>query len=111
MLHSNPEPQRAAFPEIVPALPASHRIGCRVPAHLIFNSPTQRKVASSGRGRSKRVSAMTDKAITLTLEFIVPTALAIVLAVSLSVCAVYLTDCYLGPIEQAEAYYSAPASH
>jgi hypothetical protein len=54
---------------------------------------------------------MTDKAITLTLEFIVPTALAIVLAISLSICAVYLTDCYLGPIEQAEAYYSAPASH
>jgi hypothetical protein len=44
---------------------------------------------------------MTDKAITLTLEFVVPTALAIVLAVSLSNCAVHLTDCYLGPIEQA----------
>jgi hypothetical protein len=54
---------------------------------------------------------MTDKAITLTLEFVVPTALAIVLAISLSICAVYLTDCYLGPIEQAEAYYSVPGSH
>jgi hypothetical protein len=53
---------------------------------------------------------MTDKAITLTLEF-VPTALAIVLGISLSICAVYLTDCYLGPVEQAEPYYSSPGSH
>jgi hypothetical protein len=54
---------------------------------------------------------MTEKAITLTLEFVVPTALAIVLAVSLSICAVYLTDCYLGPIEQAEPYTAAGGSH
>ena len=40
---------------------------------------------------------MTHKVITL--EFVVPTALAIVLGISLSICAVYLTDCYLGPIE------------
>jgi hypothetical protein len=44
---------------------------------------------------------MTDKVITLTLEFVVPTALAIVLGISLSICAVYLTDCYVGSIEQA----------
>jgi hypothetical protein len=54
---------------------------------------------------------MTDKAITLTLEFVVPTALAIVLGISLSICAVYLTDRYLGPVEQAEPYYSVPGSH
>jgi hypothetical protein len=54
---------------------------------------------------------MTEKAITVTLEFVVPTALAIVLAVSLSICAVYLTDCYLGPIEQAEPYTSAAGRH
>jgi len=52
---------------------------------------------------------MTHKVITL--EFVVPTALAIVLGISLSICAVYLTDCYLGPSEQAEAYYFVPGSH
>jgi hypothetical protein len=43
----------------------------------------------------------------ITLEFVVPTALAIVLAIMLSIGAVYLTEMYLGPIEQAEAHYSA----
>ena len=52
---------------------------------------------------------MTHKVITL--EFVVPTALAIVLGISLSICAVYLTDCYLGPIDQAEAHYSVQGSH
>ncbi len=52
---------------------------------------------------------MTHKVITL--EFVVPTALAIVLGISLSICAVYLTDCYLGPIEQAEAHDFIPGSH
>jgi hypothetical protein len=36
-------------------------------------------------------------------EFVVPTAMATALAVMLSIVAVYLTDKYLGPIEQAEA--------
>jgi hypothetical protein len=48
---------------------------------------------------------MTHKVITL--EFVVPTLLAIALGVVLSVVAVYLTDTYLGPIDQAEAHYSA----
>jgi hypothetical protein len=48
---------------------------------------------------------MTRKVITL--EFVVPTALAIALAITLSIGAVYLTEMYLGPIEQAEAYSSA----
>ena len=52
---------------------------------------------------------MTYKVITL--EFVVPTALAIVLGISLSICAVYLADCYLGSIEQAEAHYLVPGSH
>jgi hypothetical protein len=47
---------------------------------------------------------MTRKVITL--EFVVPTALAIALAVLLSIGAVYLTNMYLGPIEQAEAHHS-----
>jgi hypothetical protein len=49
---------------------------------------------------------MTHKVITL--EFVVPTLLAIALGVTLSVGAVYLIDNYLGPIEQAEAHYLKP---
>src|SRR5471030_287901 len=56
-------------------------------------------------GWSKRVSAMTRKVITL--EFVIPTVLSIVIAVVLSIGAVHLTNIYLGPIEQAEAHYSA----
>ena len=37
-------------------------------------------------------------------EFVVPTAMATILAVMLSIGAVYLTDKYLGPIEQAETH-------
>jgi hypothetical protein len=44
---------------------------------------------------------MTRKVITL--EFVVPTVLAIALAVVLSIGAVYLANIYLGPIEQATA--------
>ncbi len=47
---------------------------------------------------------MTHKGITF--EFVVPTVLAIALGIVLSVGAVYLTNRYLGPIEQAEAYYA-----
>ena len=54
-----------------------------------------------GWGRSKRVSAVTHKAITL--EFVVPTVFAIVLGIVLSIGAVYLIDNYLAPIDQAEA--------
>jgi hypothetical protein len=39
---------------------------------------------------------MTRKAITL--EFVLPTALAIALGILLSIGAVYLTDLYLGPV-------------
>jgi hypothetical protein len=55
------------------------------------------------------VPAMTHKVITL--EFIVPTALAIVLGIALSVCAVYLADTYLFPVSQLEADYSAAVRH
>ena len=51
---------------------------------------------------------MTRKVITL--EFVVPTVLAIALVIVLSIGAVYLTDRYLGPIEQAEAYYAVGGS-
>ena len=50
---------------------------------------------------------MTRKVITV--EFVVPTALAIALGIMLSVGAVYLTDRYLGPIEQAEAHHGTAA--
>jgi hypothetical protein len=52
---------------------------------------------------------MTNKVITI--EFIVPTVLAIMLGIALSICAIYLIDCYLGPIDQAEAHYSVAVSH
>ena len=42
----------------------------------------------------------------ITFEFVIPTAVAALLAITLSIAAVYLTDKYLGPIEQAEAHYS-----
>ena len=47
----------------------------------------------------------------VTVEFVVPTMIAIVLGIALSICAAYSIDCYVGPIEQAEAYYSAAGSH
>src|SRR5216684_6433205 len=71
----------------------------------ITHSPTQRKVVFLPWGRSQRVSAMTHTVITL--EFVVPTLLAIALAIVLSIGAVHLIDNYLGPIDQAEANYSA----
>jgi hypothetical protein len=55
-------------------------------------------------GRSKRASAMTRKVVTL--EFIVPTVLSIVIAIILTIGAVYLTNIYLGPIDEVEANYS-----
>ena len=59
------------------------------------------------RGRSKRVSAMTKKVIAF--EFVVPTVLAVALGIVLSIGAVFLTNKYLGPIDQAEANFSATA--
>jgi hypothetical protein len=66
--------------------------------------PTQREMASFARGRSKRASAMTRKVIAL--EFVFPTVLAIALGFLLSVGAVHLTDKYLVPVDQAEAYHA-----
>jgi len=51
---------------------------------------------------------MTHKVITL--EFVVPTVIAIALGVLLSIGAVYLTDRYLGPVDQPQSYPS-PAGH
>ena len=47
----------------------------------------------------------------IALEFVVPTLLSIAIAVVLSIGAVYLTNIYLGPIEQAEAQYPAAGRH
>ena len=54
---------------------------------------------------------MTNKVITLTLEYVVPTLLTIMLGIALSICVVYLIDCYLDPIDQAEAYYAVAGNH
>jgi hypothetical protein len=51
---------------------------------------------------------MTNKVITI--EFIVPTLLAIVLGIVLSIGAVYLTDKHLVPVDQTEANYSVAGS-
>ena len=37
------------------------------------------------------------------VEFVVPTVFAIALAIALSIGAIYLTEIFLGPIEQVEA--------
>jgi hypothetical protein len=47
---------------------------------------------------------MTHKVITL--EFVVPTVLAIGLGVMLSIGAIYFTEKYLGPVDQAESHRS-----
>ena len=56
---------------------------------------------------SKRVSAMTHKAITL--KFVVLTGLAVALGIMISVSAVHLKDKYF-PINQAEANHSVAGS-
>lgn len=63
---------------------------------------------SCGVGQSEFELAMTHKVITL--EFVVPTVLAIVLGILLSIGAVYLTDRYLGPADQPEPYHSSASS-
>jgi hypothetical protein len=42
----------------------------------------------------------------ITLEFVVPTLLALALAIVLSIGAIYLIDNYLAPIDQAEDHQS-----
>jgi hypothetical protein len=55
------------------------------------------------------LTAMTKTVIAI--EFIVPTVLAIALVIVLSTSAIFLSDKYLGPINQAEARYSVAGSH
>jgi hypothetical protein len=52
---------------------------------------------------------MTRKVITL--EFVIPTLLSIAITVVLSIGAVYLTNIYLGPIEQGEAHHFVDGRH
>ena len=51
---------------------------------------------------------MTHKVITF--EFVVPTVLAAVLGAVLSIGAIYLTNRYLGPVDQSEANRSVAGS-
>jgi hypothetical protein len=57
------------------------------------------------------VERLSESYRVITLEFVVPTVLAIALAIMLSVGAVFLTDIYLGPIDQAQANYPLTDSH
>ncbi len=59
-------------------------------------------------GLVKASSAMTRKVITV--EFVLPTLLAVALGIMVSMGAVYLTERYLVPIEQAEARYAVDGS-
>jgi hypothetical protein len=52
---------------------------------------------------------MTNKVITI--EFIAPTLLAIVLGIVLSIGAVYLTDKHLAPVDQTKAGDGVAGSH
>ena len=45
---------------------------------------------------------MTRKVITV--EFIIPTVLSILVGIVLSIGAVYLTNCYLGPVDDSEVH-------
>jgi hypothetical protein len=74
----------------------------RVESNACFNFPTHRKVVFCLRGWSERVSAMIRKICRV--EIVVPTVLAVGLAIVLSIGAVYLTDIFLGPIDQLEAH-------
>ncbi len=51
---------------------------------------------------------MTRKVITF--EFVVPTILAIALGIVLSIGAVHVTDKYLVPVDQTEAYQPVAAT-
>jgi hypothetical protein len=51
---------------------------------------------------------MTHKVITF--EFVVPTVLAAVLGIVLSIGAIYLTNRYLDPVDQSEANHSVASS-
>ncbi len=69
--------------------------------------PTQRKMASSALAKAK--STMIRKVIAT--EFLVPTLLAVALVmIVLSIGAIYLTDKYLGPIEQGKLISPWPAT-
>jgi hypothetical protein len=59
-------------------------------------------------GWSERVCAMIRKVSNV--EFVVPTVLAVALAIVLSIGAIYLTEIFLGPIEQVEAHQSVAGS-
>ena len=48
---------------------------------------------------------MTGKVITV--EFIVPTALSIVVTIVLSIGGIYLANCYLGPVDQTEIHVAS----
>jgi hypothetical protein len=74
---------------------------------LVFQFPDSAEGGILLWGRSKRASAMTHKAITL--QFVVPAALAVI-ALGISIGAVYLTVKYLVLIDRSETRHSAAGS-
>ena len=77
---------------------------------VIFNCqfPDSAEDGHLAWGRSKQVSAVTHRLVTF--EFVVPTVLAAVLGIVLSIVAIYLTNRYLGPVDQSEANHSVAGS-
>jgi hypothetical protein len=74
----------------------------------ITNSPTQRKVVFwPGAGQSEYPHDLQRDYSGIRRTDVVSSRAGVVL----SVVAVYLTEQYLGPIDQAEANYSAAGSH
>ena len=74
---------------------------------LVFNSPTRENVViCPGAGQSEVATIRKVRNV----EFVVQTVFAVALAIVLSVGAIYLTEIFLGPIEQVEANHSVAGS-
>jgi hypothetical protein len=77
---------------------------CQIFSKFQFPDSAEGGLLLCGVGQSEFELAMTHRVITL--EFVVPTVVAIALGILLSMGAVYVTDRYLGPPDQPEAYRS-----
>jgi hypothetical protein len=100
--HKRPNPVR------VPRLAQKLSLTRQIFSKFQFPDSAEGGHLACGVGQSEFELAMTHKVITL--EFVVPTVLAIALGILLSMGAVYLTDRYLGPPDQPESYRSAASS-
>jgi hypothetical protein len=89
----------------VPRFAQKLSLTCQIFSKFQFPDSAEGGLLLCGVGQSEFELAMTHRVITL--EFVVPTVVAIALGILLSMGAVYVTDRYLGPPDQPEAYRSA----